>query len=58
MAQPKVKAQRPPKRPKTTLSLPPELWKRTKIEAINKGCDATDIVIWALEAYFKKGGAK
>jgi hypothetical protein len=42
---------------RTTLYLPVELWKRTKIEAIKRDCDATDIVVWALEAYLKtKGG--
>ena len=47
-----------PKRFKTTLSIPPELWKEAKIEALRRDIDATDIVILALEAYLKKGGAK
>jgi len=40
---------------RTTLYIPPELWKATKIEAIKKDVDATDIVVWALEAYLRKG---
>lgn len=50
-----TKATKKPKRFKTTLYIPPELWKQAKIEAIQKDCDATDVVIWALEAYFKRG---
>ena len=45
-----------PKRFKTTLYLPDELWKRTKIAAIETDKDATDIVIEALEQYLRKGG--
>jgi len=45
-----------PKPVRTTLYIPPELWKQTKIEAIKRDCDATDIVVWALESYLKKGG--
>ena len=43
---------------KTTMSLPSDLWKETKIEAIKRGIDAQDIVAEALARYFKKGGAK
>ena len=43
-----------PKRFKTTLSIPPELWKRTKIEALKQDRDATDLVIDALTKYLKK----
>jgi hypothetical protein len=45
-----------PKPMRTTLYLPTELWKQAKIEAIKKNVNATDIVVWALEAYLKKGG--
>jgi hypothetical protein len=50
MKKPKQK----PKRFKTTLSIPPELWKRTKIEALKQDRDATDLVIDALEMYLKR----
>jgi predicted DNA binding CopG/RHH family protein len=43
---------------KTTMSLPAELWKQTKIEAIRRGLDAQDIVAEALAQYLKKGGAR
>ena len=43
---------------KTTMSLPADLWKETKIEAIKRGIDAQDIVAEALEQYLKKGGAR
>lgn len=45
-------------RAKTTLSLPADLWRQTKIEAINRGVDAQDIVAEALAQYLKKGGAR
>lgn len=41
-----------PKR--TTLYLPPKLWAATKILAIKRGCDATDIVVTALEQYLNR----
>ncbi len=41
---------------KTTLYFPPELWKQVKIEAIKRGCDATEIVVWAVEKYLAKKG--
>jgi len=47
-----------PKRHRTTLYFPPELWKRVKIRAIQEGIDATDLVVAAVEQYFKKGGAR
>jgi len=47
-----------PKPIRTTLFLPPELWKETKILAIKRDCDATDIVVWALEAYLKSKGGR
>ncbi len=43
---------------KTTMSLPSDLWKQTKIEAITRDVDAQDIVAEGLRLYFKKGGAK
>ena len=43
---------------KTTMSLPADLWKQTKIEAIKRGVDAQDIVAEALTQYFKKGGTR
>ena len=43
---------------RTTLYFPVELWKKTKIEAIRRGIDATDLVTEAVRAYLKKGGAK
>jgi hypothetical protein len=39
---------------RTTLYLPPELWKQCKLLAIVRGCDATDIVVTALEQYLSK----
>ena len=47
-----------PKRVKTTLYLPENLWKAAKIKAIETNVDATDIVTKALEQYLKKGGAR
>lgn len=47
------------KRVKTTLSFPEDLWKQTKILAIEMDMDATDIVVKALEQYLaKKGGSR
>ena len=43
------------KRIKTTLYLPDTLWKSTKIKAIELDCDATDIVVRALEKFLKGG---
>ncbi len=40
---------------KTTMSLPEDLWKATKIRAIEEGVNAQDIVARVLEQYFKKG---
>lgn len=47
-----------PKRVKTTLYLPEDLWKAAKIKAIETDVDATDIVTTALERYLNKGGAR
>lgn len=44
-----------PKPTRTTLYLPPELWKAAKIEAIKRNTTATEIVTWALEKYLKGG---
>jgi hypothetical protein len=44
-----------PERFKTTLYLPPELWKAVKIAAIETDRDATDLVVEALQQYLKKG---
>jgi hypothetical protein len=44
-----------PKRFKTTLYLPPELWKAVKIAAIESDRDATELVVEALQQYLKKG---
>ena len=54
--------QKPKKTPvvrkvKTSLSLPEDLWRTTRIRAIEQGVDAQDLVAWALEAYIRKGGA-
>ncbi len=43
---------------KTTMSLPSDLWKQTKIEAIKRGVDAQDLVAEALAQYLKKGGVR
>lgn len=43
---------------KTTMRLPTDLWKETKIEAIKRGVDAQDLVAEALARYFKKGGER
>jgi hypothetical protein len=45
-----------PERFKTTLYLPPELWKAVKIAAIESDRDATELVVEALQQYMKKGG--
>ena len=47
-----------PRTIRTTLYIPPELWKQVKIEAIKRDCDATDITVWALEAWLKSKGGK
>jgi len=46
------------KRQRTTLRLPEALWKAAKIRAIELGIDAQDLVVQALAAYLKKGGAR
>lgn len=46
------------KRSKTTLNLPEDIWKATKIRAIELGVDAQDIVALAVEQYLKKGGVQ
>ena len=43
------------KRFKTTLYLPEDLWKATRILAIEMDVDATDLVVEALQQYLKKG---
>ena len=43
---------------KTTMRLPVDLWKETRIEAVKRGIDAQDIVAEALAQYLKKGGAR
>ena len=43
---------------KTTLYFPAALWREVKIEAIKRNCDATEIVVWAVEAWLAKKGAK
>jgi hypothetical protein len=48
-----------PKRLKTSLSLPADLWTEARIRALREGIDAQDLVARALEAYLRtKGGAK
>lgn len=44
------------KRFKTTLYLPEDLWKATRIRAIEMDVDATDLVVKALQQYLKKAG--
>jgi hypothetical protein len=44
-----------PKRFKTTLYLPEDLWKATRIRAIEMDVDATDLVVEALQQFLKKG---
>jgi len=39
---------------RTTLYLPPELWKQCKLLAIVRGCGATDIVVTAVKQYLSK----
>ena len=41
---------------KTTLYLPEDLWKATRIRAIEMDVDATDLVVEALQQFLKKGG--
>jgi predicted DNA binding CopG/RHH family protein len=43
---------------KTTMRLPADLWRETKIQAIKRGVDAQDLVAEALAQYLKKGGAR
>jgi len=57
MRKPSRKGKRPmPKRFKTTLYLPEDLWKATRIRAIEMDVDATDLVVDALQQFLKKGG--
>jgi hypothetical protein len=46
----------PAKPVRTTLYLPPEIWKAFRIEAVKRGETATQLVVWAMEAWLKKGG--
>jgi hypothetical protein len=39
---------------RTTLYLPPTLWKQCKLLAVVRGCTATEIVSTALEQYVAK----
>lgn len=43
------------KRFKTTLYLPENLWKATRIRAIEMDVDATDLVVEALQQYLNRG---
>jgi hypothetical protein len=55
----KAKAkQSEPKKVKTSLSLPSDLWTDARIEALKRGIDAQDLVAEALAAHLKKGGSK
>jgi hypothetical protein len=57
MKKPSRKEKSPmPKRFKTTLYLPEDLWKATRILAIEMDVDATDLVVEALQQFLKKGG--
>jgi hypothetical protein len=57
MRKPSRKGKRPmPKRFKTTLYLPEDLWKATRIRAIEMDVDATDLVVEALQKFLRKGG--
>jgi hypothetical protein len=47
-----------PKPIRTTLYLPPELWKSIRIEAVKRGETATTLVTWALEQWLQKKGGK
>jgi len=38
---------------KTTVDMPEDLWKATKIRAVEEGSDLRAVVIAALEAYLK-----
>jgi hypothetical protein len=56
MKKPSREGKRPmPKRFKTTLYLPEDLWKATRIRAIEMDVDATDLVVEALQLFLKKG---
>jgi len=55
---PSRKGKRPiSKRFKTTLYLPEDLWKATRIRAIEMDVDATDLVVEALRRFLKKEGS-
>jgi hypothetical protein len=43
-----------PKRVRTTLNLPEDLWKAAKIRAIELGMDAQDLVALVLEQYLNR----
>jgi len=43
---------------RTTIYLPPSLWKAAKIKGIEKDTTATQIVVWALEQYLGKKGER
>ena len=48
-----------PKTIRTSVDLPMDLWKRVKIKALDEGeGDLRAVIIHALEAYLRKGGAK
>ena len=46
------------KRYKTTIYLPEDLWKAVKIEAINRGVNAGDLVETALKQFLGKAPKK
>ena len=41
---------------KVTVRLPEQLWKKTRIRAIEEDRDAQDIIRDGLELYFRRGG--
>jgi len=43
---------------KTTLRLPPELWRQVRIKAVTENITVQNAVIRALEMYVAKGGKR
>lgn len=49
---------KPEKPVRTTLYLPPQLWKRMRLEAVKRDTTATQLVVSACEQWLKKEGGR
>jgi hypothetical protein len=43
---------------RTTLYLPADLWKSFRLEAVKRDETATQLVVWAMEQWIRKGGKR